>query len=407
MPSYAWAVVLMLWPVAMLNYLDRQMLAVLRTSIKADVTGLDSDRAYGMAMAAFLWVYAALSPVGGAVADRFSRRRVVVGSLFAWSVVTAATGLARTYEELLLCRALMGVSEAFYIPAALALIADYHSGHTRSRAVGVHQTGIYTGLALGGLAVYVANQSGSWRTPFQAFGAVGVGYAFVLAALLRDSPARPVVAGAPAAGPGEAFRTLGRQAAFWALVAYFTLPAVAGWGIKGWLPAHLHDAFGLSDLEAANWASFTPTAMNVVGAVAGGWAADRAARGAARGRVAVSACGVLLAAVALLALGFADGLPMAVIGVAIFGLGWGVFDANNMPLLCQIARPEHRATGYGVMNAVSIGVGAAATVAMGRWKDSGASFAEAFSLSAGVAIVGAIIILAVPPVRRVTPGMKD
>jgi MFS family permease len=171
--SYAWAVVALLWPVAMLNYLDRQMLATIRSSIRADIPSIANDQDYGTLLAVFMWVYAFLSPVGGFIADKWNRRWTVIGSLGVWSAVTWATGHATTYSQMLFLRALMGISEAFYIPAALALIADFHVGGTRARAVGIHQSGIYAGLALGGIGGYIAQHS-SWRNCFTCFGAAGV-----------------------------------------------------------------------------------------------------------------------------------------------------------------------------------------------------------------------------------------
>ena len=159
---YAWFAVLLLWPVATLNYLDRQMVSTIRESIRMDIPGITSDQQFGTLMAVFMWVYALLSPFGGFVADKFNRRWTVIGSLFVWSAVTYLTGHMRTYNGMLACRALMGVSEACYMPAALALITEFHPGSTQARAIGIHQTGIYAGLALGGIGGYIA-QTSSWR----------------------------------------------------------------------------------------------------------------------------------------------------------------------------------------------------------------------------------------------------
>src|SRR5215207_932915 len=146
----AWVVVALLVPVALLNYLDRQMLASMKFSVVRDLPDIGLEANWGAILALFKWVYAALSPIGGYLADRYSRRHVIAGSLFVWSAVTWTTGHVTTYDQLLVTRALMGISEAFYIPAALALIADYHAGDTRSRAVGLHQMGIYLGVIIGG-----------------------------------------------------------------------------------------------------------------------------------------------------------------------------------------------------------------------------------------------------------------
>jgi len=153
----AWLIVLLLMPVAMLNYLDRQMLAAMKYSVMADIPSIGTESNWGFMLGQFKWVYAFLSPIGGYVADRFSRRFVICGSLFVWSAVTWWTGQVTTYTELLWARSLMGISEAFYIPAALALITDYHTGGTRSRAVGLHQMAIYCGVIAGGFGGYVAD----------------------------------------------------------------------------------------------------------------------------------------------------------------------------------------------------------------------------------------------------------
>jgi MFS family permease len=395
--GYAWVVVALLWPVVMLNYLDRQMVSTIRTSIRADIPSIANDQAFGTLMAVFMWVYALLSPVGGFIADKFNRRWTVIGSLLVWSAVTWATGHAQTYSQMLACRALMGISEAFYIPAALALIADFHPGGTRARAVGIHQSGIYAGLALGGLGGYIA-QASSWRNCFNWFGAVGLIYGVVLLLALRDAPRdndnnsekKPVTIGAT-------FCALWTQPAFWILVVYFTLPAIAGWATKNWLPTYLADTFQLKEGPAGLSATGYIQIASFVGVLLGGVVADAWMRRTGRGRIYTSALGVLLLVPALLGLGCAWSLGAAIGFMILFGLGWGFFDCNNMPILCQIARPEHRATGYGFMNLVSISVGAGATVALGWMRDHGIKFSVAFIASAAVALLSAGLILLVKP----------
>jgi MFS family permease len=396
--SYAWAVVALLWPVAMLNYLDRQMVSTIRASIRADIPSIANDQDFGTLMAVFMWVYAFLSPVGGYIADRFNRRWTIIASLFVWSAVTWLTGHAQTYSQMLMCRALMGISEAFYIPAALALIADFHVGGTRAKAVGIHQTGIYAGLALGGIGGYIAQHS-SWRNCFTWFGAAGVIYAVVLMLTLRDAPTENQTAGEkkkPVA-IGDTIMALWSQPAFWILVVYFTLPAIAGWVTKNWLPTYLADTFKLNEGPAGLQATGYIQLASLGGVFLGGVVADWWMRRTNRGRIFTSATGVLLLVPALLGLGYAWNPGVAIAAMIVFGIGWGFFDCNNMPILCQIARPEHRATGYGFMNLVSISVGAAATVALGWMRDQGIKFSVAFAVSAAVALLSAGLILLVKP----------
>ncbi|NCX99185.1 MAG: MFS transporter [Planctomycetia bacterium] len=392
----AWAIVALLVPVALLNYLDRQMLATMKTSMVADIVGIETDAQWGFVLACFKWVYAVLSPVGGYIADRFSRRLVIAVSLFAWSVVTWATGHVTTYEGLVATRALMGVSEAFYIPAALALIADFHAGPTRSRAIGIHQTGIYIGLILGGFAGYVADApSLGWRFAFEAGGLVGVLYAVPLFFLLRDPPRAR--AGGPGPTPAAALKELLGNRDFLLLVLSFTLPAIAGWVIKDWMPVILKQQFGLSQGEAGTMAVLWVQVASIGGAVLGGVVADRWMRRTDRGRIYTSALGMLLFLPALFGLGNPGTVTVAVTMLVVFGIGWGFFDCNNMPILSQVARPELRATGYGLMNLVSISFGGAGDWGFGLLQDRGVPLPLIFGAFAALALVSVVVVLLIRP----------
>ncbi len=176
---YPWLVVGLLWFVVLLNYIDRQMLSTMKPSMMVDIAELQTAANFGRLMAIFLWIYAFMSPVSGIIADRLNRKWLIVASLFIWSGVTLLMGFAKTFGQLYTLRAVMGVSEAFYMPAGLALIADYHQGKNRSLAIGIHMTGNYLGQALGGFGATIAGNF-SWQTTFFSFGLLGVTYSFVL-----------------------------------------------------------------------------------------------------------------------------------------------------------------------------------------------------------------------------------
>ena len=182
---YPWIVVGLLWVVALLNYMDRQMLSTMRDSMCVDIVELEQAANFGRLMAVFLWIYGFMSPVAGMIADRLNRKWLIVGSLFVWSFVTLMMGFCTTFEQVYALRALMGVSEALYIPAGLSLITDYHQKETRSLAVGIHMTGLYIGQALGGFGATLAHAY-SWEQTFQGFGWVGILYSLVLIVCLRD-----------------------------------------------------------------------------------------------------------------------------------------------------------------------------------------------------------------------------
>ena len=398
----AWIVVALLWPVALLNYLDRQMLATMKTSMVGDIAGITSDAQWGFVLASFKWVYAILSPIGGYIADRFSRRHVIAVSLFTWSAVTWLTGHVTNYNELIAARALMGVSEAFYIPAALALISDFHLGTTRSRAVGLHQTGIYIGLILGGFAGHVADAPNfGWRWAFGAAGLVGIAYAFPLFWFLRN-PERPDDAASTSLTPARAASELLGNRNYLLLVLYFTLPAIAGWVIKDWMPVILKEQFKLSQGEAGVIAVLYVQIATIGGALLGGWLADRWMRRTERGRIYVSAIGMTLFLPALFGLGNPGTVALAIFFLILFGIGWGFFDCNNMPILCQITRPELRATGYGVMNLVSISCGGFGDWGFGVLKSQGVSLTLIFGCFTAVALLSLGIVLLIRP-QKIAP----
>jgi MFS family permease len=398
---YAWFVVALLFPVALLNYLDRQMLATMKASMVGDIPTIANKADWGLVLGCFKWTYAILSPFGGLIADRFSKRYVIAASLFVWSAVTWWTGHVTSFNELVAARALMGLSEAFYIPCALALIADYHQGFTRSRAVGFHQTGIYIGQILGGFAGYLADSPDhGWRWAFSTCGMLGVIYALPLLAALRD-PVRPApTAESRAAAAGGVFRGLLGNRNFILLVLYFTLPAIAGWVVRDWMPEILREKFSLGQGKAGVSAILFVQIASLIGAVVGGALADRWMRTAARGRIFTSAIGMMMFLPALFSVGNASTLTMAVIGLIIFGLGWGFFDCNNMPILCQIVRPEWRATGYGIMNLVSISCGGFGDWAFGWLRDRHVALNLIFGVFAGVALLSVIIVLLIKPAEE-------
>jgi MFS family permease len=391
----AWLVVVLLLPVALLNYLDRQMLASMKTSVMSDISSIGSEENWGFMLGQFKWVYAFMSPIGGYMADRFSRRFTICLSLFVWSMVTWWTGQVNTYNELLWARSLMGISEAFYIPAALALIADYHTGRTRSRAVGLHQMAIYFGVIAGGFGGYLADAPDlGWRFAFTACGIFGIIYALPLVLLLRDAPHRAeFVGGGTTASPFQAVRELSTNVSFWLLVAYFTLPALAGWVVRDWMPAILKQQFTIGQGQAGVAATLYWQVAAIVGALGGGWLADRWVRQHPRGRIFVSAIGMSMIVPAIFGVGNAGSLAIAVGFLILFGLGWGFFDCNNMPILAQIVRPELRATGYGIMNFVSISCGGLADWGFGVMRDRQVPLNVIFGVFATAAIVSVVLVL--------------
>jgi MFS family permease len=395
--GYAWVVVGLLFPVAVLNYLDRQMLGTMKASMVADIPSIANRADWGLVLGSFKWTYAILSPFAGYIADRLSRRWVITASLLVWSLVTWWTGHVGSLNELIAARAMMGISEAFYIPAALAMISEYHPSATRSRAVGVHQTAIYLGQMLGGFAGYAADSPDhGWSWAFTTCGMIGIVYAAPLLAMLRDSPRRETATEvAPPAG--GVVRGLFTNRNFLLLVLYFTLPAIAGWVVRDWMPEILREKFNLGQGKAGVSAILYVQIASFIGALIGGAIADRWVRFNLRGRIFTSAIGMSLFLPALFSVGNASTLGMAILGLAVFGFGWGFFDCNNMPILCQITRREWRATGYGVMNMISISCGGFGDWAFGALRDRHVPLNLIFGTFAGIALLSVLVVLLIRP----------
>lgn len=391
---YPWIVVALLWGVALLNYMDRQMLSTMKEAMQMDIEELQSAANFGRLMAVFLWIYGLMSPVSGMIADRLNRKWLIVGSLFVWSSVTYLMGVAETFQQVFWLRALMGVSEALYIPAGLSLIADYHTGKSRSLAVGIHMTGLYTGQAIGGFGATVA-AAFSWHTTFHWFGIVGVAYAVLLMLCLRDKKV-PVSSAAAVSSPKAAktgeglFRGLAMlfsNIAFWVILLYFAVPSLPGWATKNWLPTLFAENLGIPMSEAGPLSTITIAVSSFIGVLLGGTMSDRWVQHNIRGRIYTGAIGLGMTIPSLLLLGYGHSF-VAVVGAGLlFGVGYGMFDANNMPILCQFVPSKYRATAYGVMNMTGVFAGAFITDLLGQWTDGG-------SLGQGFAMLAVIVCVA-------------
>lgn len=390
---YPWVVVALLGGVALLNYMDRQMLSTMKDSMQVDITDLQSAANFGRLMAVFLWIYGLMSPISGIIADNLSRKKLIVGSLLVWSSVTYFMGLATTYDQVFWLRALMGLSEALYLPAGLSLVADYHTGGSRSLAVGIHMTGLYLGQAIGGFGATLA-AAYSWNATFQWFGIIGIVYAVVLAVFLKDKKrvapeeTKESTPKKSQANVWLSLKSLFMTPAFWVILLYFAIPSLPGWATKNWLPTLFAENLGLPMSQAGPMATITIAFSSFVGVVFGGILSDRWVRKNIKGRIYTGAIGLSLTIPSLLLLGFGHSIFEVVSAGVLFGIGFGMFDANNMPILCQFVSVRQRATAYGVMNMVGVFAGAMITSVLGSWSDDG-------NLGMGFALLAAVVAVAV------------
>lgn len=392
----------LLWGVGLLNYLDRQMLATMRPAMQSDIEALRSATNFGYLMGIFLWVYGFMSPVAGIIADKVNRKWVIVSSLLVWSAVTLAMGFATNYTQLYWLRAVMGISEALYLPTSLALIADYHRKKTRSLAIGIHMTGLYLGSALGGFGATIA-AAYTWHLTFHSFGLAGIAYAIVLILFLREKKEHLRAAAedqkrAQTRVPVfKGLAVLFSNVAFWIILMYFAVPSLPGWATKNWLPTLFSRSLHMPMAKAGPLSTITIAVSSFIGVIIGGLLSDRWVQKNLRGRIYTSGIGLALTIPALFFLGFGHSLvPLVAAGIC-FGFGFGMFDANNMPILCQFVAPQYRATAYGVMNMAGVFFGAYITDFLGRATDNGRLGSDFAMLAFIVAIALAVQLIFLRP----------
>ena len=406
--AYPWIVVGLLWVVALLNYMDRQMLSTMREAMQIDIAELESAVNFGRLMAIFLWIYGCISPFAGAIADRISRKWLIIGSLAVWSGVTLAMGFCTTYNQIYVLRALMGISEALYIPAGLSLIADYFTGSSRSLAVGIHMTGLYLGQAVGGFGATIA-AAFSWQQTFLCFGIAGVAYAALLAIMLEDrrnekSECGPDAAEPPAKEPvWKSFALIFSNISFWTILFFFAASSLPGWSTKNWLPTLFAESLGIPMSQAGPLSTITIAVSSFFGVLIGGSLSDNWVRKNIRGRIYTSAIGLAMMIPALVFIGLGSGLVSAIGAGVCFGVGYGMFDTNNMPILCQFVSSRHRATAYGIMNMTGVFFGALITQILGRWADKG-NLGLGFTLMA--AALGIALLLQLTVLRPTTDDLE-
>ncbi len=377
---YPWVVVGLLWVVALLNYMDRQMLSTMKEAMSHSIPELEKAETFGNLMAAFMWIYGLMSPFAGAIADRMNRKWLIVASLFVWSSVTLLMGFTHDFSTLYILRMIMGLSEAMYIPAALALIADFHTGKSRSLAIGVHMTGLYVGQALGGFGAMLSHHL-SWENTFIYFGLFGALYALVLATFLHETDAQldRIKNGAKtnesqSNGLNNVVQSFGKilsSVPFWGMLIFFTATSLPGWATKNWLPTLFEQNLHLNMQVAGPISTATIALSSFIGVFVGGAISDRWVRTNVKGRVYTSAMGLGMMAPALAFLGFGSSYWSVIGGGFLFGFGLGFFDTNNMPILCQFFSSRYRSTAYGVMNMSGVIAGGYITKMLGKSTDAG------------------------------------
>jgi predicted MFS family arabinose efflux permease len=376
-----WSVLALLVSIGALNYADRTAVASLFPLLRSDL-GL-TDVGMALTGSLFLWSYAAGSPFAGRLADRYDRRRLVLVSLAAWSSATALSGLATEAWQLQVMRLLLGLSECFYLPAALALLADYHGHDSRGTAMGIHSAGLGIGMVIGATGAGYLGEVYGWRSAFLALGGAGIGLAAIASRLLPGSPPPAGTARVSHWPAGGLFAV----PLFRVVLAEAALIATGNWMFANWLPLYFSDVHGLGLAAAGFSGTFALKAGNTTGAAVGGLLSDRFAGDDTSRRLLLQGACYLIAAPLLLV--FAGALPLGTVGVAIFlhGLIRSAGGANELPVLCDALPSGRRSTAIGIMNAMNTFTGGLAILVSGYLRTD-------FDLSAVFAASSLIVVCA-------------
>ena len=378
--AYRWVLVALLWWVCFFNYADRQAIFSVFPLLARDLH-LGTVQ-LGFAGSAFMWTYALAGPFAGWLVDRLNRKWIIVVALLFWSAVTAGMGLVHSYTPLIVLRALSGLGEAFYFPAALSLIGSYHTPGSRSKAMATHQSGVYVGtVAGGGLAAWIAERSG-WHGSFLVPGVGGILLACVLAVALREPAVHPPMKrAAPTEGHAGGFGSILRNRWAMTLVIVFVGANFVASALLTWLPTYLYQRMHLG-LASAGWQStLFLQGASVIGVLLGGAMADRSVRRGAGGRVRTQAFGLLAGAPFLLLLGVAPTMPLLIPVLLGAGLCKGMYDANIWASLYDTVGPKERGFAAGLMNSIGWIGGGLAPLYVALWSRR-AGMASAFGSTA-------------------------
>lgn len=355
--GYKWWLVAMLWFTCFFNYADRQAIYSVFPLLKSEMQL--SDVQLGIVGGAFMWVYAVSGPLAGIIGDRYRRKTLIIAGLIFWSAVTVATALSQTYWHLVLFRALEGFGEAFYFPASMALISDYHGPATRSRAMSLHQSSVYAGTIAGGAVSGYMGQLYSWRSSFYLFGVLGIVLGLVLVFTLRE--ARRGQAERidehmglrwDKGGTLLAIRRMLTHRVVLILITVFVGANFVAMIFLTWMPSFLYGKFhmtlGMAGLNSTAWLQIA----SVLGVLTGGYLADRWAVKRSGGRMTVQGFGLLAGVPFLFLTGWTLSVPVLVLAMTGFGFFKGMYDANIWASLYDVIPPERRATALGFMNSI-------------------------------------------------------
>ena len=363
----AWLLVGFTWVAYCLNYSDRQVIFSIFPILKSELHFTDAQ--LGLTGSAFLWVYGLCSPIAGQIGDRFSKRRLVALSLLLWSGVTALTGFSHSVGMVLTCRALTGVTESLFVPAAVALLANAHRPENRSRAFALYGTGQLAGIVVGGWYGGFVAQEFQWRLAFYSLGAAGIVYCVPYFRFLKNFSEEARVE-TRKSGAALAVTALARIPTYFVLCFVSSVFNLTLWLLYTWLPDFLYEKFSLSLAGAGYTATVYLQTASLVGTLAGGALADYLYRRTKMARFWLIATGLLLAAPCIHLIGNSDSLVLTKLAAVAFGLTGGLAMANLYISAFDVVPADTRASSVAFMNLAAYLTSGFAPLVIGIWKQS-------------------------------------
>lgn len=356
---YPWVVIGMLWFLCFCNYADRVAIGSVFPELEKHYHF--NKEQLGLIGAAFTWVYALGSPLAGYVGDHFARKRVILIGLYIWSLVTGLTAQCTQLWQFVLVRGSEGMGEAFYMPASMALISDYHTTRTRSAAIGLHQTSIYAGTVFGAsMAGWMALHY-RWQTPFWVFGIAGIVLGLVMQFGIREpyrNEAETRARGASVVRPrtteplGAFLKEFVRTPTAVLLILAFFGANMVGAVFLTWMPTYLKEKFHLDLAQAGLGATIFTAIASMIGCASGGVIADRWSRHRPEGRILLQAIAVLAGVPFVFLCGYTRELWMLAIAMTLFGFSKGLYDSNLTAAFYDVIAPSRRSTATGIMNLI-------------------------------------------------------
>jgi len=362
-----------MWIAYFLNYCDRQSIFAMFKVLKTDLSM--SDMQLGLTGSFFLWVYGIGCPVAGWLADRYSKKRLIVGSLIVWSVVTIATGLSVSATMLLGMRAAMGISEALFMPAAISLTTNFTAAKWRSRAVASLTTAQIAGVIAGGSFGGWMAQQGKWREAFILLGICGLVYSIPYVWYLSKIPASSDRNPQESIStydrvPSDRLLSIFRTPTFCILCVVFPLFVFGLWMIYSWLARYLEERFSLSTAQAGWVSTAYLQGATIVGLFAGGYIADVLRKEYPAGRMIVLLASLSCCCPLLVAISRIEDLGVLKWVLVGYGLCSGWMIGNIFPAAFEVVRTDRRGLAVGILNLFGAALSGFAPLMVGTWKQT-------------------------------------